>query len=124
MSNDLVSTTAGTVVLYSSMLVYLALGMTTTQYALRQSLDSVLVGEDAGFTWRRHVSLWDACDEFSHACLGTGPLHALLAVPESTQTLPCSLPCRFRMRQLQLDSASLVPVFAMSSCTWCACRFC
>jgi hypothetical protein len=79
MSNDLVSTTAGTVVLYSSMLVYLALGMTTTQYALRQSLDSVLVGEDAGFTWRRHVSLWDACDEFSHACLGTGPLHALLA---------------------------------------------
>lgn len=56
MSNDLVSTTWGTVVLYSSMLVYLALGMTTTQYALRQSLDTIFVGEDASFTWRRHVS--------------------------------------------------------------------
>lgn len=61
MSNDLVDTTWGTVVLYSSMLVYLALGMTTTQYALRQSLDAIFVGEDAGFTWRRHVSVAGLC---------------------------------------------------------------
>jgi hypothetical protein len=56
MLNDLVQGTAGTVLLYTSMLIYLALGMTTTQYALRQSLDAILVGEDAAFTWRRHVS--------------------------------------------------------------------
>lgn len=56
MVNQLVSSTAGTAVLYSSMLVYLALGMTTTQYALRQSLDAIFVGEGAGFTWQRHVS--------------------------------------------------------------------
>lgn len=56
MLNDLVESTVGTAVLYSSMLVYLALGMTTTQYALRQSLDTIFFGEGAGFTWRRHVS--------------------------------------------------------------------
>lgn len=56
MLNDLVESTVGTAILYSSMLVYLALGMTTTQYALRQSLDTIFFGEGAGFTWRRHVS--------------------------------------------------------------------
>lgn len=56
MVNDLVQGTAGTAILYSCMLVYLALGMTTTQYALRQSLDLIIVGEGAQFTWRRHVS--------------------------------------------------------------------
>jgi hypothetical protein len=61
MLNDLVSTTAGTAVLYSSMLVYLALGMTTTQYALRQSLDTIFFGEGASFTWRRHVGTFKCC---------------------------------------------------------------
>lgn len=65
MVNDLVQGTVATCVLYGCMLVYLALGMTTTQYALRSSLDLVLVGEGAGFTWRRHVS-----DELSAAVSG------------------------------------------------------
>jgi hypothetical protein len=38
------------------MLLYLALGMTTTMYALRQSLDMLLMGEDdPPFTRRRQV---------------------------------------------------------------------
>jgi hypothetical protein len=72
MLNDLVSTTAGTAVLYSSMLVYLALGMTTTQYALRQSLDAVFFGEGAGFTWRRHVSAWGC--QTANGCEPAGQL--------------------------------------------------
>jgi hypothetical protein len=68
MLNDLVESTVGTAILYSSMLVYLALGMTTTQYALRQSLDAIFVGEGAGFTWRRHVSGCAALPSTSCAC--------------------------------------------------------
>ena len=38
------------------MLLYLALGMTTTQYALRQSLDLLLLGEEnPPFTRQRQV---------------------------------------------------------------------
>lgn len=54
--NDLVSGPAATAVLYGCMLIYLALGMTTTQFALRASLDLIFAGEGAAFTWRRHVS--------------------------------------------------------------------
>ena len=39
------------------MLLYLALGVTTTQFALRRSLDALLAGEDAPFTRRRQVAL-------------------------------------------------------------------
>jgi hypothetical protein len=39
------------------MMVYLALAMTTTHYALRKSLDAALLGPGAPFTWLRHVSL-------------------------------------------------------------------
>jgi hypothetical protein len=56
MVNQLVQGAPATAVLYGAMLVYLALGMTTTQYALRASLDLMLAGEGAPFTWRRHVS--------------------------------------------------------------------
>lgn len=79
MLNDLVSTTAGTAVLYSSMLVYLALGMTTTQYALRQSLDAIFFGEGAGFTWRRHVLL-------TTLTVGTS-LTVALAVPDKAEKI-------------------------------------
>jgi len=44
--------------LAGGMLLYLALAMTTTQYALRQSLDLLLLGEeDPPFTRRRQVAL-------------------------------------------------------------------
>jgi sodium-coupled neutral amino acid transporter 11 len=39
------------------MLVYLALSMTTTHFALRKSLDALLAGPEAPFTWLRHVAL-------------------------------------------------------------------
>lgn len=55
MVNSLVSGRAATVALYGIMLLYLALGMTTTQYALRASLDLMVFGEDAPFTWTRQV---------------------------------------------------------------------
>ncbi len=37
------------------MLVYLSFGMTTTQYALRTSLELMLFGERAPFSWRGMV---------------------------------------------------------------------
>lgn len=37
------------------MLLYLATGMTTTQYALRVSVDALLFGEGAAFNRRRQV---------------------------------------------------------------------
>eukprot|EP00878_Enallax_costatus_P003116 GHUV01003315.1.p1 GENE.GHUV01003315.1~~GHUV01003315.1.p1 ORF type:complete len:487 (+),score=112.67 GHUV01003315.1:283-1743(+) len=55
MVNTLVTGRAATAGLYGCMLLYLALGMTTTQYALRASLDLMVVGEDAPFTWFRQV---------------------------------------------------------------------
>lgn len=70
MVNDLVQGTVGTAVLYSAMLVYLALGMTTTQYALRQSLDLIFAGEGASFTWRRHVSAGAGCVDCATAVTG------------------------------------------------------
>lgn len=57
MVNTLVTGRAATAGLYGCMLLYLALGMTTTQYALRASLDLMVVGEDAPFTWLRQVGL-------------------------------------------------------------------
>lgn len=91
MLNNLVSTTAGTAVLYSSMLVYLALGMTTTQYALRQSVDTILVGEGAGFTWRRHVS-W-ASSQLRAGCVRLQPHFAVFALNVLKHTFAaCWLP--------------------------------
>jgi hypothetical protein len=55
MVNELVVGRAATAALYGVMLLYLALGMTTTQYALRASLDLMVFGEDATFTWTRQV---------------------------------------------------------------------
>jgi hypothetical protein len=57
MVNELVAGRAATAALYGIMLLYLALGMTTTQYALRVSLDLMVFGEEAAFTWTRQVSL-------------------------------------------------------------------
>ncbi|GLI61167.1 hypothetical protein VaNZ11_003454 [Volvox africanus] len=45
-----------TLVLYASLLVYLCCGMVTTHYALRASLDLLLVGPEAPFTWTRQVA--------------------------------------------------------------------
>jgi hypothetical protein len=56
MVNTLVHGHWALAVLYGCMLMYLALGMTTTQYALRASLDLMVVGENAPFTWKRQVS--------------------------------------------------------------------
>lgn len=55
MVNELVAGRAAVAALYGIMLLYLALGMTTTQYALRASLDLMVFGEEATFTWRRQV---------------------------------------------------------------------
>ncbi len=44
-----------TLVLYASLLVYLCCGMVTTHYALRASLDLLLVGPDGPFTWPRQA---------------------------------------------------------------------
>lgn len=43
--------------LYALMVVYLAVSMTTTQFALRACLDQLLLGPDAPFTWTRQVAL-------------------------------------------------------------------
>jgi hypothetical protein len=56
MVNELVTGRAATAALYGIMLLYLALGMTTTQYALRASLDLMVFGDEATFTWTRQVS--------------------------------------------------------------------
>ncbi|GLC55693.1 hypothetical protein PLESTB_001015400 [Pleodorina starrii] len=45
-----------TLVLYACLLVYLCCGMVTTHYALRASLDLLLVGPDAPFTWSRQIA--------------------------------------------------------------------
>jgi amino acid permease len=71
MVNKLVDGRAATLALYGGMLVYLALGMTTTQFALRQSLDVLLVGEGAPFSRRRQAVL-------TTACLGTALCVALV----------------------------------------------
>lgn len=58
MVNKLVDGRVATFTLYGGMLLYLALGMTTTQYALRQSLDLLVLGEqNPPFTRRRQVAL-------------------------------------------------------------------
>lgn len=46
---------AACVALYGAMLLYLSLGMTTTQYALRASLDLLWFGDHAPFTWTKQV---------------------------------------------------------------------
>jgi sodium-coupled neutral amino acid transporter 11 len=57
MVNPIIVGRAAGLGLYVGMLVYLALAMTTTHYALRKSLDAALFGADAPFTWVRHVTL-------------------------------------------------------------------
>ncbi|KXZ50238.1 hypothetical protein GPECTOR_17g876 [Gonium pectorale] len=57
MVNDLLpGHPTGTLVLYASLLVYLCCGMVTTHYALRASLDLLLCGPDAPFTWSRQAA--------------------------------------------------------------------
>ncbi|GIL95234.1 hypothetical protein Vretimale_1266 [Volvox reticuliferus] len=57
MVNDLLpGFRTATLVLYASLLVYLCCGMVTTHYALRASLDLLLVGPDAPFTWTRQIA--------------------------------------------------------------------
>ncbi len=63
--------------LYGLSAGYLALGMTTTQYALRASLDLMFVGPDAPFTWRRQT-LWTALTVGSS-------LAVALAVPDKAE---------------------------------------
>jgi hypothetical protein len=57
MVNHIVQGRGPVLALYGTMLLYLSLGMTTTQFALRQSLDLMLVGEGAPFTWARQLSM-------------------------------------------------------------------
>jgi hypothetical protein len=57
MVNHIVQGRGPILVLYGTMLLYLSLGMTTTQFALRQSLDLMFVGEGAPFTWARQLSM-------------------------------------------------------------------
>ncbi|GBF99780.1 amino acid transporter [Raphidocelis subcapitata] len=71
MVNHIVEGRVPTLCLYGAMLLYLALGMTTTQYALRISLDTLLLGEGAPFTRRRQVAL---------TALGIGSALAVAAV--------------------------------------------
>ncbi|PNH06957.1 Sodium-coupled neutral amino acid transporter 2 [Tetrabaena socialis] len=57
MVNDLLpGHRTATFALYASLLVYLCCGMVTTHYALRASLDLLLVGPDAPFTWTRQAA--------------------------------------------------------------------
>ncbi len=49
-----------TLALYAALLGYLCCGMVTTHFALRASLDLLLAGPNAPFTWKRQVSM--------HAC--------------------------------------------------------
>ncbi|KAF6264352.1 hypothetical protein COO60DRAFT_177404 [Scenedesmus sp. NREL 46B-D3] len=56
MVNQLVTDRAATAALYGIMLLYLALGMTTTQYALRASLDLMVLGRKQRLPG--HASLW------------------------------------------------------------------
>ncbi|GIL58501.1 hypothetical protein Vafri_13455 [Volvox africanus] len=57
MVNDLLpGFRTATLVLYASLLVYLCCGMVTTHYALRASLDLLLAGPEAPFTWTRQVA--------------------------------------------------------------------
>eukprot|EP00201_Polytomella_parva_P012349 CAMPEP_0175072368 /NCGR_PEP_ID=MMETSP0052_2-20121109/19864_1 /TAXON_ID=51329 ORGANISM="Polytomella parva, Strain SAG 63-3" /NCGR_SAMPLE_ID=MMETSP0052_2 /ASSEMBLY_ACC=CAM_ASM_000194 /LENGTH=605 /DNA_ID=CAMNT_0016339851 /DNA_START=124 /DNA_END=1943 /DNA_ORIENTATION=- len=55
MVNRILSGQTPTLILYAALLGYLCCGMVTTHYALRASLDELLVGPDAPFTWVRHV---------------------------------------------------------------------
>jgi hypothetical protein len=57
MVNHIVQGKVPCVLLYGAMLIYLSLGMTTTQYALRATLDLVVSGPDAPFTWARQVTM-------------------------------------------------------------------
>eukprot|EP00877_Chromochloris_zofingiensis_P007157 jgi/Chrzof1/2695/Cz11g25150.t1 len=57
MVNQIVDGKAACVALYGAMLLYLSLGMTTTQYALRASLDLLWFGDHAPFTWTKQVLL-------------------------------------------------------------------
>lgn len=71
MVNALVSGRAATALLYGCMLLYLGLGMTTTNYALRSSLDLMLLGPGAPFTWSRQVRpphCTDACRLLCVSC--------------------------------------------------------
>ncbi|KAG2449180.1 hypothetical protein HYH02_005927 [Chlamydomonas schloesseri] len=57
MVNDLLpGHPTATLLLYASLLVYLCCGMVTTHYALRASLDLLVAGPDAPFTWTRRVA--------------------------------------------------------------------
>ncbi|KAG2499638.1 hypothetical protein HYH03_002577 [Edaphochlamys debaryana] len=57
MVNDLLpGHPTGTLVLYACLLVYLCCGMVTTHFALRSSLDLLLVGPGVPFTWPRQAS--------------------------------------------------------------------
>ncbi|WIA15022.1 hypothetical protein OEZ85_001723 [Tetradesmus obliquus] len=79
MVNELVAGRAAVAALYGIMLLYLALGMTTTQYALRASLDLMVFGEEATFTWRRQV-VWTTLTVGSS-------LTVALAVPDQAEKI-------------------------------------
>uniref|UniRef100_A0A383VGQ9 Amino acid transporter transmembrane domain-containing protein n=1 Tax=Tetradesmus obliquus TaxID=3088 RepID=A0A383VGQ9_TETOB len=79
MVNELVAGRAAVAALYGIMLLYLALGMTTTQYALRASLDLMVFGEEATFTWRRQVA-------WTTLTVGSS-LTVALAVPDQAEKI-------------------------------------
>eukprot|EP00879_Flechtneria_rotunda_P030662 GHRR01033328.1.p1 GENE.GHRR01033328.1~~GHRR01033328.1.p1 ORF type:complete len:419 (+),score=127.36 GHRR01033328.1:532-1788(+) len=79
MVNELITGRVATAALYGCMLLYLALGMTTTQFALRQSLDLMVVGEDAQFTWLRQVVM-------TSITVGSS-LAVALAVPDKAEKI-------------------------------------
>jgi hypothetical protein len=68
------------------MLLYLALGMTTTQYALRASLDTLLLGEGAPFTRRRQVVLTALCigSALALAAVAPGAAEKIISVVGAT----------------------------------------
>jgi hypothetical protein len=56
MVNDILGNRHATLALYAALILYLCCGMVMTQYALRASIDVLLCGPNAPFTWVRQVS--------------------------------------------------------------------
>ncbi|KAG1668620.1 hypothetical protein FOA52_001489 [Chlamydomonas sp. UWO 241] len=56
MVNDILDNATATLVLYAALIVYLCCGMVTTHYALRASVDVLLVGPSAPYAIGRHVT--------------------------------------------------------------------
>ena len=101
MVNDILTDPHATLALYAALIIYLCCGMVTTHYALRASVDVLLCGPDAPFTWVRqvtgctHQSRWQVSGHrpYCSTCWGELKLSLPKLGPLQAKYAPSSVTC-------------------------------